>query len=172
MPQASTSRRAPVELHRCRLAPAKVPAPFLTGYKTAAADRSAKRAGVLYQLKAGLPGPVGCTIGHNIIAARLARINKTTTHEGLHRSSRFQAVTHLPARQPEPRQPSAIKSQEWPLAATQLAAVAVSQISCNRRRRLNSLCACTTRAEYRVTSCAGLERWGLLDLSGPGGGGN
>ena len=110
-----------------------MPAPFFTGYQTAAADPAAKRAGVLYQLKAVLPGPVGCTIGHNIIAARLARINKTTTHEGLHRSSRFQAVTHLPARQPEPRQPSVIKSEEWPLAANKLAVVAEIQISCNRQ---------------------------------------
>ena len=107
-----------------------MPVPFFTGYKTAAADLTAKRAGVLYQLKAVLPGPTSCSIGHNIIAARLARFNKTTTHQRLHRNRRMQVVRHSPEHQPDPRQLSEQKSLKWPLAPTQLAMTADYQISC------------------------------------------
>ena len=74
-----------------------MPALFFTGYKTTAADPTAKRAGVLYQLKAILPGPVGCSIVLNIIAARLARFNKTTTHQRLHHNRHMQVVRQSPA---------------------------------------------------------------------------
>ena len=59
MPQASTSRRASVELHRCRLTSAKVSVPFLTGYQVIGIDPGAQRANMPNQASNETPVKAG-----------------------------------------------------------------------------------------------------------------